>query len=87
MVVALSISFIVLASLEVIPLIRRVFACSAAISSSARSLFAVARCSFCFQSPDRSQSLGPSVTLKSTSQSQYPPRSSSSAILAASLIP
>ncbi len=85
--VSISISFIVLASLEVIPLIKRVLTCSAAISYFLRSLFAVPRCSFCFQSPDRSQSRGASATLKSTSQSQYPPRSSSSGIVAASLMP
>src|SRR6266568_4465529 len=54
----------------ILPLLRRVLACSAALSSCSRSLFAVARCSFCFQSPDRSHSRGASATLKSTSQSQ-----------------
>ena len=46
MVVSRSISFIVLASLEVIPLLRRVPACSAAISSCSRSLLLAAPSAF-----------------------------------------
>ena len=46
MVVARSISFIVLASLEVIPLLRRVPACCAAISSVSRSLLLAAPSAF-----------------------------------------